>query len=358
MGMGKGPRVHLPQEKCTSLPPKLDPQPLEKKISPDGPGKEGGWWPTFPKTNTLFHPWIWALCPWRKSLPWWFFWGWGPMSPGSVMSDCKTLGYTFGYTLGYTFGLHFGVTHCITHWVTLVGYTLHFWLLVALWVTLWRCCHTSIQASPVRQDNITQACWMFASNLELIQHRNTFSCVKMQKKKFPPDGPGEGAEGASPPGPVHYSPHEFGPSAPGKIFSPDGPLREGGEGPPSPGPVHYSPHEFRPSAPRKKFSPHGPLREGGEGPPSPGPVHYSPHEFRPSAPEKNFSPDGPLREGGEGPPSPGPVHYSPHEFRPSAPGKNFFPDGPVHPDLLSIWPLLATTSCLTTFSHHIFFDHF
>jgi hypothetical protein len=33
---------------------------------------------------------------------------------------------------------------------------------------------------------------MFASNLELIQHRNTFSCVKMHKKKFPLMGLGKG----------------------------------------------------------------------------------------------------------------------------------------------------------------------
>ena len=42
----------------------------------------------------------------------------------------------------------------------------------------------------------------------------------MQKKKFPPDGPGEGAEGASSPGEVHFPPPEFGPSAPGKKIFP------------------------------------------------------------------------------------------------------------------------------------------
>ena len=53
MGLGKGLRVHLPQEKCTSLPPKLDPQPLEKKFFPDGVEREEAQGAHLPRFSAL-----------------------------------------------------------------------------------------------------------------------------------------------------------------------------------------------------------------------------------------------------------------------------------------------------------------
>ena len=117
MGIGKGPRVHLPQEKCTSLPPKLDPQPLEKKFPLMGLGRKGDDGPPSPRqihySTHEFGP----FAPGEKVFPDGSF---GDEGPCLQDQYCQTVKHW--------------VTLLVTHWVALLGYTLHYTLGYTCWL--------------------------------------------------------------------------------------------------------------------------------------------------------------------------------------------------------------------------------